>query len=691
MAKQALLTVSAISARYPSSTAVQARAELERAEVMVDRGRRVEAAEILDTVVDRFPGESRTAAQALLRRIDLLGVAYAPEAIAEAYRGVLRRFPKERAVVRQAAHRIVEAHLGQLDVRDERERRDNLRRLIERYGRGPVRAAGRWALVDRLVAAKAWSEARVELERLVVEAETDRLAAARALRRLAEIDESQGRTDLAVESWRKLRSGYPDLPGFATEARAAITRVSLRRADELERAGRLNEAQKAYRRVIDNDLTQIEAHRRYFALSSRIGRLDEALDEARTRVERSDRSPVAHYAYGLALTWLPEPDFSTAQEEIDKAIALNPQLIHAYITRGWIQEMRLLEDPGLWTRFSTSVVEGFGRALGGLLDLEIGQRGPLEIAVDDYKTALRLNPESADPKTEAEILRNLGNAHYRLAEQTNDQGNMRVAFERYLDAMALGLEHRDPRAELVFFERLGRAAAWIDEPAVGAMATRRALRIAERAGITRRTTQLLGNLALLYTMANEDAYARDALARFEARRSEAGARSGLVVALRNRARARLESTRDGDPVELDRILTDLRAGRRLLTGLEEMERGALPSLWLALGENGTRAQFGFDRLTEEDLNLLLTEVGHASLGDRTRVRQLRKDRAELVRRIIAEVPSVRFGFGAAHPTPLSALRERLGLRLSEVRALADEGRFDAAFDLLSDIEVEVGG
>jgi tetratricopeptide (TPR) repeat protein len=688
----AMVAVGRIAAAHPGSPAVQARVELERAEILVDRGARVQAAEDLEALVQRFPTEAETAARAMLFRIDLLGVAYAPEAIGEAYRRVLERFPGQRAVVREAAGRIVEAHLGRLDTRGEpRAELDALRRLVDRYGPGPVRSLARWQVVQRMEALGLWTEAGVELERLIAEAGTDRLAEAQALRRLARLEERVGRGEPALEAWRTLRRRFGDLPGFGAEARESITRVSQAQARALEEAGDFEGAREAYRRVIENDLNQVEAHRRFFALSARVGRLEEALEEAEVRAARSAQTPVAHYAYGLGLTWTAPPRLGDALAEVERALALNPQLVHAYITRGWIREMQELEEPSFFTRAKDAVVEGVGRALGGLLDVEIGQQGLLEQALEDYKTALRLNPESVDAVTEAQILLNLGNGHYRLAEKTNDVGNMRAAFERYLEAWRLGLAHRDPRTELVFYERLGRAASWVDEPAVGAMATRRALVAAKAAGVERRDAQLYGNLALTYTLAGEDAYARDALARFEAFRAQAEARSGLVVAARDRARARLDTLSARDAAQLEGILADLATGRRWLDGLAEMDRGDLPSLWLALNPDASRAQFGFDRKSEADLNLSMAESAHRALGEVTRAQDVRRLRAGLTAQIIEEVPGVALGFGDQYPTPLGPLRERLGLRMADVRARHAEGRPEEAEAALASVQAELEG
>ncbi len=688
----AFARVAELERRYAGSNPVLARATLQRAEVLVDAGRRVQAAELLHDLVERFPSESETAARAFLRRVDLLGVAYAPEAIGAAYSAVLERFPRAQGVVRMAATRIVELHLGRLETQGDPEREiDALRRLVGRYGPGPVRAVARWGLVMRMRAQDRLRDAAAELSLMVKEAGDDRIQAALALRGLAQVEEQRGRMGLAVAAWQMLRASYADLPGFGAEARASITRVSLVRARAQEQAGDFEAAAAAYHRVIEHDVTQVQAHRRYLALSARIGTLAEAQEEAELRAATSPRTPVARYAHALALTWYDPPKLDLALEEIDQALALNPQLVHAYITRGWIKEMQELFDPGIVNRTVTAVIEGVGRSLGGFLDVEIGKQGLLEGALEDYGTALRLNAEAQAPETEAEVLLNLGNAHYRLGAKTNDVGNMRAAFERYLEVLALGLEHRDPRAELVFWERLGRAAAWVDEPAVGVMATRTALDVAERSGLSRRSSQLVGNLALLYSSVSEDAYARDALGRFESERANASGKSGWVVAVRDRARAQLDTISARDRLQLEGVLDTLAAGRAALLTVQEMDRGTLPTLWLPLGADASRAQYGFDVLSELDVNLSLAEAAHRGLGDVSKAQNLRRLRLALTRRMIDEVPTLFAGVGEEHPTPLGIFRERLGLALSEVHELVRQDRLNEAEAALRALREELDG
>ena len=233
--------------------------------------------------------------------------------------------------------------------------------------------------------------AALEYDQIIKAAERDRIGAARATVKLHLINEARDRREMASLGWQTLRQKYGDLAGFGALARAAITRVNLDRAKEEEARNNHVAAMAAYKRVIDNDFTQIRAHRRYLALSARLGRIDEALEEAETRAERSQSTPVARYAYGLALTWKDPPDLDLAFEEIEEAIRLNPQLPNAYVTRGWIRESRE-RSPGFFTTLKNEFLLTVGQIFGGLLDVEIGQQGDLELALEDYKTAASIEP-----------------------------------------------------------------------------------------------------------------------------------------------------------------------------------------------------------------------------------------------------------------------------------------------------------
>lgn len=655
---------------YAWAPRTAARIDLELAEVILDRGDRARAIDAFEEVARVHRAESYSAAKAMLREIDILGISHDADALGEAYARVLRLFPEEREAVRTAAERIVAVQLEGLQASDGvKGEIDALRRLIARHP-PPVRTAGRWRLVGVLRSRGLASDAALELERIVQESASDRLNAAKALQELARVEEERGGFDTSLSSLIRLRGAFGDLPGMEAQARDAINRVGLAKAKVEELRGDDAAARAVYKSIIDNDLTQVKAHRRYLSLSAELGRIEEAIQEAKLRAERSPRTPMARYAYGLALTWRDPPDLGAAMVEIEESRRLNPKFVHVYITRGWI--------------------------------LEMDQKGDqLANAIDAYQTAKSLNQTSQDPETDLEISMNEGNARYRLGTKTNDVGNVKAAFDRYVGLLNGRYQFLDQLAELVYWERFGRAAAWTEEWAVSATATRQAIVLAKTLGHTSRLPQLYGNLALAYQEAGENAYARQALNELSREADVRPLARRLAIEQRNRAVSKLAATRERTPEMLDSALSDLEHARRSLPwrGINRADyrgrrvRNEDPRfedapLWVPTTEDASSAQFGFTDLAELDVNLALAEQAHRRHGERTRAEAIRERRRFLWPDVIATLPT-NFAFLPKAPTTLLMLRERLGLTLAAAHDRFEERAYERSEALFEDAESEL--
>lgn len=676
----------ALAVELSSTPRALARIDLELAEVLVDQGERTRAIEAFEAVVSEHGDQPFSAARAMLRRIELLGIAHDPDALGEAYAHVLQRFPDQREAVKAASERIVDVQLGGLAAgADWTAQADALTRLIPRFGASPVRSTARWRAVRLLREHGALEAAALQLEQLAVEAAGDRLLVAKALEELALINEERGRLDDALARWGELRGGFRDLPGYDAEAREAINRVGQRKAALEEQRGDKEAARAAYAGIIDNDLTQVKAHRRYLALSAETGKLDDAIEVAKQRAERSSRTPMARYAYGLALTWTDPPSLDEALVEIEAALELNPQFTHAYVTRGWILEMKELVRPGVLGELWDGVVEFANSAVSGLLDVNIGEADYLLQAIDDYQRALQLNRESEDPDTEAEIKLNEANASFRLGDKTNDVGNVKKAFSRYVDVLNSGYRFHSPIAELVYFERFGRAAAWSEEWAVSTMATRRAIALARRLGQSSRLAMLYGNLSLAYDQAGEDAYASAALAASAGLLEEERLERRLLIARRNRAAAKLDDVL-ATPELLDSALLDLE-GARSVIGEVELGHGDAP-IWRGAIEDASSAQYGFGSIAELNVNLALAARAHAARGDVSRAEAIGERRRAISAAVLDDIPKL-MGAVRREPVTLLMLRDRLGLAVSHARARFAAGDRSGALSVLAEAKDEL--
>ncbi|MCC7380596.1 MAG: CHAT domain-containing protein [Deltaproteobacteria bacterium] len=625
--------------RFDWSARAAARVDLELAELVFDRGDRLGAIAAFDGVLARHGDQAYSAARAMIRRTELLRVAHDPDGLAEAYGDVLRRFPEQRALVGEAAERIVEAQLEAAD-RGAAARIDALRRVLMRTASAPVRFVARRKLADLFLEGERPELAAAELEQLVQEARgaEQELTASSALADLARVEEDRGALDQALERWSELRREHGELPGVGAAVRDAITRVALKKAATAERAGQVAGARDAYRAVLANDPTQVRAIRRYLALMAATGESEQAIAEMKERRDRSLRTPIARYAFGLALTYRPEPDLEEARQEIEAALGLNPQFAPAYLVRGWIDEMLELDEP---------------------------DEGWLEKAVEDYAIAGRLNSEAIDRETEAEILLNSGNAKWRLADRTNDSGSFSFAYRDYLDRLAADLPFPSAETEQVFWERLGRAAIWERDWALSVTASREALRRVDRGGRPERRAQLWGNLALAYSEAGEPEYAANALEEFEREIARRGQESRLVVARRNLAVSRLSAAIERGDDALESALVALAESREAL-GKSGVPLGEHPVGAKMTVPDATRAPFGFEAQVELDLNLGLAADAHRAIGDHARARAIDQSRAQLLDAVISD----------HQPLTLGAGRERLGLLLRRARADCREGLGD---------------
>jgi tetratricopeptide (TPR) repeat protein len=685
--------VDRIDAGFADAPAVRARADLERALIAAWAGEDLAALEHLRSVEVRWRDRPSVAARAALERLRRLQEVSDPEALGAAHASVARRYASVEGTVEAAAERIVEAHvehaLGSTAAgdRDPARTAESVARVLPRYRAPVLQVALRMRLAELRRDLGQLDAAARELE-AARDVGPDPYRRARILSRLARLYEALGRPAAAADTWRELRRVGREFPVYAAEARAAITRTNLARARDAERDGRFDDALDAYQRVVDEDPQQYTAHRRRLELIARRGGIDAELERAKARVRADARTPVHHYVLGLAYTWKDDPDLDAARRELTRAIDLNPQLAPAYLARGWVHEMKELERPGVFSSFFSGVGDAL-TLMFGAGEGDLGSSGWVELAIDDYKLALAANPESADPTFEAQIALNLGNAHYRLGDETNDRTNVELAYARYTDALRLGLDLENERRAYVFWERLGRSAAWREAWADSVTATRRAIGLARRVGLEERLPQLYGNLALAYDRAGEPASARAALSKFESELRERGFDDRMALAFRNEARARLSGPDGHDPATVERALESLRLGAR---ALEEhgVDRGETPSVWRPVVADASRAQFGFDERSERAVNLALREEAHRRLGDVDLADAIRTERTALNREISNQIPK-RHLFLNAYFTTLVTLRERVGLVAAEAVELHRNGRIAEAASRLDALRAEARG
>jgi protein O-GlcNAc transferase len=200
--------------------------------------------------------------------------------------------------------------------------------------------------------------------------------------------------------------------------------LELQRAIELHRAGRLMEAEQAYRHVLKHTTDpaiRFSASANLGVILQSQGRYDEAAECFRAALSLNPASAEAANSLGNALYAKGEPASAVACYR--DAIRLRPQYAEAHYNLGNVlrQQGELPEAIAAFRR-ALAAVPGLPEAHNNLGNALAGQ-GDLDAAIDCYRQALALRP--AYPE-----------AYFNLGNAFKEQGRFDEANEQYRQAIA---------------------------------------------------------------------------------------------------------------------------------------------------------------------------------------------------------------------------------------------------------------
>ena len=254
---------------------------------------------------------------------------------------------------------------------------------------------------------------------------------------------------------RRTPSG-PGRPARAASPGAAAVR-ELQAAVALHRAGRLAEAEAAYRRLLAADPGQADALHLLGLVAHQSGRPAEAVALVRRAIARHPAAASYHNTLGLAL--MAAGDLDAAATALARALALDPASADAHLNMGNLLRRRG-DAAGAIGHYRQAIAgrPGFAEAEASLGDL-FAERGEPEAAVVHFDRAVRLRPN------DRQALAGLGAALVALDRAAEALGPLR---------RAVGLAPRDGRALLA----LGQALGQLDRFAEAAAALEQAVGVA---------------------------------------------------------------------------------------------------------------------------------------------------------------------------------------------------------------------
>lgn len=429
---------------------LRARAAIERARVLSTLGRRSEAIDELDGVLDRADASPNLLARTVLEKGRIYR-SILPEQADSVLLSVLQDYPGEMEVMEEAAEELADGALTGVTTLDEQILA--LRRLTVRTGELPaIEAAARlregtlFEQRGNVVEARlAWTEAAG------FSAQAPRLAARAAFahaENLARFGEFAEAIDLYESVDEKLRGlFFPGQPRFIEEAREGLIREFLAKGNAEMRLGDAPLALRTFNELIGREPELVEAWRGAFEARYRMGLMDRPFRRNLQREARANRNDaLAQYKYGLALTYqdrIPRQ----AIRSIEAAIALDGSVPYFHQTLGFIYEYLGRRD-------------------------EANRNAAL--ALQEYQRALALIDADARPLDHARLIVNTANAAFTLGQHAR-------AADLYGQRLASDLPFDDPRTEFLARRQHG-------------IALFRSFRAAEAAEAFERSRAVLGQL-----------------------------------------------------------------------------------------------------------------------------------------------------------------------------------------------------
>jgi len=222
----------------------------------------------------------------------------------------------------------------------------------------------------------------------------------------------------------------------------------LKEAVAQHRAGRLDEAERLYRLVLEAEPRQPDVHHNLGAVLARRGRLAEALPHLKTAVE--GRPGEGKYWSACFETMQALGAREEAAALYTKLVALQPQLAPAHFNLGnTLKDLGRLDEAAASYRAALKLTPGFAPAhnnLGNVLKLQ----GKPEEAAASYRAAIAADPRLAD-------------AHFNLGNVLEEQGALAEAEASYRKVIALAPEHPDVNRHLgAVLMELGRTAEGLE-------------------------------------------------------------------------------------------------------------------------------------------------------------------------------------------------------------------------------------
>jgi len=466
------------------------------------------------------------------------------EEVTRSYLKVLTDYPDEVEWNRKAIDRIIALAISDQSSGSVVE---GLQQIIQRFRDVPNLTAAAQLRIGKELRRQAEADlALLELERLEGYRRRYpnlfvRNLSAEARLQMAELSFEKGNSGDAIQWYRRVIDEEGDLSEgqYAYQAKTELLRTLTSNAERLERENDWSLALAEYRRAVILDSTLVPAWQGLVRVSQRLERLDEMERELEVALTVKPEDPVLWYAIGLLLSYKNQESYRgilASNRWLEGAIARDPSLTAAYVTLGF-NYLGLDQIGGAHRR--RSIAGTMGESITTLSRWVTFRKRPpdvdwLERAINVLRIGIALNDELQDPRTEANLLTNLGNAYYQLGEF-----GFQTAETSYSQALKLNPLFLSVQQEALVRERLGHCQIFVGKYFESAQQLKQARSLYVQMGDVQGEWRVLLRLAELYAFSSDFDGATDVFKDISSRVDRVGKTDSRALWLRNIAQQNL--------------------------------------------------------------------------------------------------------------------------------------------------------
>jgi len=483
---------------------VAAEAELLLGDLLYEKGNIGEAAAAFSRAAEMDQTRVNIAARAGLKLGDMFARQGQETTARESWLSVLRNYGNIPIWRERAGQRILDLVTGKRE-----EKIAGFQRIVDRMVDFPALAVkAQLETAELLMEQEAWSQARIELERVPVIAPTEVWAEARSKILLAVVMSHQREELKAYLLLEEVTENFKFTDGgrYSQQAVDTLFNLYIKSAERLALYGDFFLAGVRYKRASRLKPANIAARRGYIAAAAGNHQLPQVIAEYEQELKKSQTDKITLYSLGLAWSYLGQEDPVKLKESnryLLKALEDDYQLIYPYRTLGYNYELlenlferQRLEKPGLLKKIGkvllapVKMVAGiFGRGK------QEQTTGYYEKAIEVLSTALELNDEVKDPVMEAHLTQNLANNFYHLGEF-----GYKKAFKYYSYRLSLDTTFTSDIEKASFYERAGRCGLNGDNVEQSLQYLKRAVDLYTNLGRKKETRRNKRMMALLHQL-----------------------------------------------------------------------------------------------------------------------------------------------------------------------------------------------